>query len=244
MKERLAKLLFTHSINNWKFFNSDNKLSIMLFSPYKFKVKDKNNYKSWKLEDELTIIGILERDFDKIIEDIKQFIIDNHSYVNNYTELITKVHQLKYCRTRELYQSGSEGSINLNKIRNYGFDVNKEWITWNSYIPIKVIFFGESIFFVDSDELKKLEYGASSFKIVNEPTFKSGVYCSGLHPNVSPNSNKLCCEPGTRDNKVTLENLLLIKGLLGHINLNYMYQPAIHMPKLEPFLKMESINAT
>jgi len=99
-----------------------------------------------------------------------------------------------------------------------------------------VIIYKQYIYYGDPDRLKDMGYGVTEFKVINDRTLRGGVYCTGEHPNVS-RSGKLCGEEGTSYLEVNLENLMIVKGLLSHINLNTAYYPVVHIPKLKPLIE-------
>jgi len=231
--EDFPKLLFDHSINNWQYFNDDNEVSVVLISPSKLKIKNTAVYKSWENGKELTIVGVLCRDFEVIIKDIENFVIRNMRYVDDHAALIAAMYQLKHGSKRTNYQCSEVGEKRLQKILGHGFEVDSKWIRWPHYIPIHAIIFRNHIYNVDPDELKSLGYGVTSFRVLNDKTLKSGVYCKGKHPNLSLGSKKFCCEAGTAGFEVDLDNLVIITGFLSHINMNHPYQPYCHIEKLK-----------
>jgi hypothetical protein len=235
IKAELPKLLFQHGINNWKYHDEDNELSIIILPPSKLGVK-RHTYYAWLNPNELTIIGSLDTDFDMILKDIKLFVLKNKKLVNSYIGLIAKLGQFRHKKKRLVYQSSAKGSSNLVKIQEYGFTVTQEWISWDSYIPIKMIVYQNRQIHVDSDKMQELGYGIESFKVVNDFNFRNGIYCKGLHPNVSMTSKKFCSEPQTNVMRVSLNNLVIVKGLLSHINMNHPYNPQVHLAKLKPFI--------
>jgi len=235
IEEELPKLLFQYGINNWKNHDDDNKLSIIVLSPSKLGVKQ-HTYYAWLNPDELTIIGSLDSDSDAAISDIKKFVIKHRNQVDGYISLIAKLGQFKHKKKRLVYQTSSKGSENINKIAEYGFTVTNQWISWNEYIPIKVIVYQGRQISVESEEMKALGYGITDFKVVNDFNFRNGIYCTGMHPNVSMTSKKFCSEPQTNVMSVSLNNLVIVKGLLSHINMNHPYNPQVHLAKLKPFI--------
>lgn len=232
----LPKLLYQYGINNWKYHDDANELSVVVLTPSKIGVKT-TQYTSTITENELTIVGDIDSDYDSIIQDLKVFIIKNNKRINSYISLLAKISQFKYKDIRKKYQTSVRGSCNLSEIREYGFSVTDQWITWNNYIPINMIIYHNDKIDVDSEEMKNLGYGVTSFKVVNDFNFRNGIYCEGLHPNVSMTSKKFCSESNTNRMVVNLDNLIIIKGLLSHINMDHPYNPQIHMDTLKQFIQ-------
>jgi hypothetical protein len=235
IQAELPKLLSQYGINNWKYHDDDNELSIIVLTPSKLGVK-KHTYYAWLNPKELTIVGSLESDFEMALKDIKNFVITNRKHIDGYISLIAKLGQFKHKKKRLVYQTSTQGVQNLNDIREYGFKITDQWISWDRYIPIKMIVYQNRQIQVDSEKMKALGYGISSFKVVNDFNFRNGIYCKGLHPNVSMTSKKFCSEPQTDVMRVSLNNLVIVKGLLSHINMNHPYNPQVHLAKLKPFI--------
>ena len=231
---RLAGLLTQYGINNWRYHEDKNPLSILILDPKKFGINPPI-YRSWVNDKELTIVGNVDKDSEAIVLDIRQFVRKNSRYVARSLSLLTKMESLKYDKDRKQYQE-SNGKSAIGVLKNHGFEVTDRWISWKKYIPIRVIIYKQYVYYGDPERLKNMGYGISEFKVVNDRTLKSGVYCIGEHPNVS-RSGKLCGEEGTGYLRVNLENLMIVRGLLSHINLNTAYNPSIHVPKLKPLIE-------
>lgn len=235
MKQKLSKLLSASGINNWGHYDDNNELSITVIDPKSLKL-NRESYNSWIIEKDLTIVSDMEHTFHASISDIKDFVIDNHICIEDYSELVSYLDQLSCLQERVKYQATENAKKELEKIREYGFNVTQDWIVWSEYIPIYVILYFNKIIHVNSEEMKSLGYGITSFRVTNTDTIRGGIYCTGEHPNVSIGSSKFCSEQWSTHMKINLSNLVLLRGLMTHINMNNPYNRFRHTQKLGEYL--------
>lgn len=228
---QLSKLLFNYNINNWTISDDSNLFSVTLINPLKLKYSE-NYYQSMFNNNDLIIISDLNINFYKIVDDIKKFVILKSNSIDDHLQLLSELEKIK---NKEMRKSLSN-DIDKDNYLQYNFIVDDEWIKYNKFIPINVIIYKEKIYPVDSAKLKNIGYGITSFSILIDRTFTNGIYCTGIHPNIGINSNKFCCGSDVYNMEINLDNLLIIRGLLSHINLDKAYNKDIHISKLKPFL--------
>ena len=118
---KLASLLTQYGINNWRYHEDINDLSILILGPEKFNIH-RSVYRSLINGNELTIIGDIEKNPDSVVMDIRQFIRKHSRYVPRSLSLLTRIESLKHEICRKQYQENTD-KLAIDLIRNHGFDV-------------------------------------------------------------------------------------------------------------------------
>ena len=236
MKRQLGRILSDNGINHWDNYDDNNELSVVIISPSNLNLED-NCYQCWIEKEELTAICEFDKYQYELLTDIQQFVNNNRSLLSSHVSLVAKLEKLKHEGVRRTYQNSVEGSDIISEIRDYGFLVTTDWIEWNNYVPIHTIVYRGKLISVPPDKIRQLGYGVTSFKVMNTEKFRGGVYCEGMHPNVSHINNKFCYEEGMDDLNITKKNLVILKALLSHINLDNPYLRHTHHASLRKFIK-------
>jgi hypothetical protein len=237
MKSKLGSVLKNYEINSWDYHDDNNRFSVDLIDIEK--MPNIKKYKSWISGNVLTIVCDVKKEFDKAVRDIQDFVIKNKLEINNFRCLVAQLDKVSYDFQRYFYQKSDLAIKRLEEIKKRGFLVDVDWIMWNEFIPINSIFYNNNMILLDSEELRKRNYGIESFKIVNTDLILGGIYCSGIHPNVNING-LYCCEDWVRGSDATVDNLVMLKNSFQCANLDHPYEPKKHLEFFKSFVDQQN----
>lgn len=227
--DEVSKLLTLSDINNWEHYDEDNMYSVCLIN------KQKSGYRLSKDRTGLIIIGDIQINLSDVLRDIRKFIVSRKvkahvSLASSLTRIMADVKRLTYFAT-------TEGCQAINEILKQGYLVNNKWIIWVDYIPINSILYNGKIIRTNPDELRQLGYGITEFKISIDKTLRGGLYCTGVHPNLSPLNNKFCMDSAIKRMCLTPDSLNIAKMMLGYVNMDNPYEHNKHFETLKHILK-------
>jgi hypothetical protein len=109
--------------------------------------------------------------------------------------------------------------IQFKQLKHY--TAGDKYIICNKFIPCEAIKVSRMFHLLDQNQIKQLidyGYGIHCFKLLIESEIRD-IFCCGKHPNLS-SSNIFCWDNNLRDIEFTVENVVLIEGMMSQFNLD------------------------
>ena len=234
IKTELSSLLKQYQINHWNYFKDTNLLIVTILAPTG---NTPCSYKSYVVDNELVIISMIGTVNDsKIIDDIKDFAVKRTMMIQNPFKLIAALLKMKMSINDKEYQGSKRGVSRLCEIKNDGFIVTKSTITWPNPIYITKVSYGKYVYDVNEQVVRDMGYVINSFWLPNSKLILD-VIGDGVHPHISPATNRFCIDPQIVGLSLTAQNLSILRSMLSCVSLCGMYNSELHFDNFYNLIK-------